>query len=714
MAIPFRSPLAAAAAACIAAAAQGQTTEVITITGSSAANSASVAGFGDVPLQRAPFSATVIGTQQMLDAGIASLADITRLDAALTDAYNAPGYWGQLAARGFTLDNRFNFRRDGLPVNAETVLPTANKAALELLKGASGIQAGTSAPGGLLNLVVKRPLAQARSEAGLEWVEPGTVAAAADLSRRAGDDGRWGWRVNAQATRLDPATAASRGRSQLLALAGEARLPGGGLLEAELEHSLQRQPSTPGFSLLGDRLPDPATVDPRLNLNQQAWTLPVEFEGRTGSLRWSQPLGDRLQAQLHLMQQRLRTQDRIAFPYGCSAENRFDRYCSDGSFDFYDFRSENERRTTRAADAALQGTHRLGGIGHQWTLGVLATRHEARFERQAFNYVGTGLVDGTARVPADPTLTDENTQRDERSTEWRLQDVMTLAPAWQVWAGVRASRITREAVRTDGSRATAYSQGFTTPWAALAWRPTPGLTAYVSGGQGVESEVAPNRARYSNAGQALPALKSRQAELGLKLREGRLQAALALFDITRPQWSDRLDRTGLPSDACSNADPCTRAADGASRHRGLEAEAEWQAGAWSLRGSVLALQARREGAADPATNGLRPTNVPERSAKLQAAWNVPSRPGLALLAFASHEGPRAVLPDNSVFTEGWTRVDLGLRLALQGQGLRWVWRAGVDNVADTRAWKESPFQFGHAYLYPLAPRTWRVSLNVVH
>ncbi len=51
-------------------------------------------------------------------------------------------------------------------------------------------------------------------------------------------------------------------------------------------------------------------------------------------------------------------------------------------------------------------------------------------------------------------------------------------------------------------------------------------------------------------------------------------------------------------------------------------------------------------------------------------------------------------------------------LAFQAAGARWVLRAGVDNVADTRAWKESPYQFGHAYLYPLAPRTWRAAINV--
>jgi iron complex outermembrane recepter protein len=91
---------------------------------------------------------------------------------------------------------------------------------------------------------------------------------------------------------------------------------------------------------------------------------------------------------------------------------------------------------------------------------------------------------------------------------------------------------------------------------------------------------------------------------------------------------------------------------------------------------------------------------------------VAALPGLALLGFASHEGDRMVLADNSVATDGWTRVDLGLRYAQTLGGARWVWRAGIDNVADARAWKEAPFQFGHAYLYPLAPRTWRLALNV--
>ena len=686
--------------------------QTVTITGSSASHSASVAGFGDVPLSRSPFSASVIRTDQMRDAGISGLADITRLDAVITDAYNAPGYWGQVAVRGFTLDNRYNFRRDGLPVNAETVLPTANKAALELLKGASGIQAGTSAPGGLLNLVVKRPAASALTQGSVEWTEPGTLALAADLSRRAGTDGALGLRLNAQSARLDPSTRNSRGRSHLLAAAAEWRLPADALLEVEAESSRQSQPSTPGFSLLGNTLPNPDAVDPRLNLNNQAWSLPVVFAGQTASLRYTRPLAAQTQLTAQLMQQRLRTDDRIAFPFGCSAENDYTRYCGDGSFDLYDFRSEGERRTTRAADLALQGSHTLAGLRHRWTVGLLRTQHTARFNRQAYNYAGNGFVDGSAVVPPDPTLTDDNTDRDERSTELRVQDAVTLGPQWQLWAGARHSRIERDSVRTDGSRTTSYAQGFTTPWLALAWQLQPTLMAYASWGQGIESEVAPNRTRYVNAGQALPALKSRQLEAGLKHRSARLQWQMAVFDVSRPQWSDIQVSTGLPSDACSDADPCNRRPDGGASHRGLEVEAEWQVGPWSLRGSALALRARREGAADSATNARRPTNVPERSVKLQAAYNVGALPGLALLGFATHEGARAVVPDNRVFTEGWTRVDLGLRYAHAAGGLAWVWRAGLDNATNARAWKESPYQFGHAYLYPLAPRTWRAALSV--
>jgi iron complex outermembrane receptor protein len=708
----FRSPfvpsalgLAAMLATSLAAAQQPQqaqpAAQTVTVTGGKPAGTASVAGFGDVPASKLPMSVISLSTSQLQDAAIQSLADITRLDASIGDAYNSAGYWSNLSVRGFVLDNRFNYRRDGLPINAETDIALDNKQAIEVLKGASGIQAGTSAPGGLVNLVVKRPVAGLRS-ALLGWAEDNSWTVAMDLSDRSANG--FGWRVNAAASELDPQLRAAKGSKRLVALAGDVTLGRGGKLEAEVEWSRQSQPSQPGFSLLGNRLPDAHAIDPNTNLNNQPWSLPVVLQGSTGSLRWSQELTPDWRVTVHGMAQRLKSDDRVAFPFGCSAEDTYDRYCSDGSFDLYDFRSEGERRDTDAIDASLAGRATIAGMVHRVTLGLLHSRYEATFNRQANNWVGVGTTDGTTITPADPTLTDENTQRDERSTELRLQDAVEITKDLSLWAGLRHTRLDRASVRTDGSRGTRYDQSFTTPWLALSHAVGSGGTVYASWGRGIESEVVPNRARYNNPGRALPALKSRQVELGYKQRGDNVDAGVAVFEVRRPAWAD--------IGSCDDDNTCTRRADGEARHRGLEADIDWRAGAWNLRASAMALQARRRGSADANVEGKRPTNVPDLALKTQATYNVAALPGLALLGFVTYEGDRAVLPDNSIRIGGWTRVDLGVRYATTLGGRTMTLRAGVDNVADRRAWKESPYQFSHAYLYPMAGRRGHASVNV--
>jgi iron complex outermembrane receptor protein len=124
------------------------------------------------------------------------------------------------------------------------------------------------------------------------------------------------------------------------------------------------------------------------------------------------------------------------------------------------------------------------------------------------------------------------------------------------------------------------------------------------------------------------------------------------------------------------------------------------------------LRARREGATNAALNALQPTNVPARSARLLASWQVAALRGLQAQASVSHEGAREVLLDNSITLPAWTTFGASLRYNTRIAGRETTWRAGVDNLTDRRAWRESPNQFGHVYLYPLEPRTFRLSLQV--
>ncbi|MGN6827629.1 TonB-dependent siderophore receptor [Paucibacter sp. M5-1] len=681
----------------------------VSVSGRSADTPVSVGGFGDTPIAKLPIQATLLGSERMLDLGLSSLAGITALDASIGDAYNSQGYVSYLKIRGFDLDNRFNYRRDGLPINAETALSLANKSSIEVLKGSSGIQAGTSAPGGLVNLVVKRPTAAPLSSLLLSVSERGTVEAGVDLSRRFGEAQVFGLRLNASAAELRPQLRDAKGERQAVALAGDWRLAPDTLLEAEFEWNRQSQPSQAGFSLLGERLPDAKSIDPRINLNNQAWSQPVVFDNHHASLRLQQHLNADWKAQAHLGLQRLTTDDRLAYAsgkydpltYACAP---CDRYAEDGSFSVWDFRSENERRDSDALDLSLAGRFIAAGLRHELSTGLLLSRFESRFQRQAYNLVGVGTIDGKTEVGADPSLTDENTNRDERSREFYLRDSIQLGAQWQAWLGLRHTRLTRDSVRTDGSRPTHYSQSFTTPWLGLSYALSSQHVVYASWGEGVESEVTPNRSRYTNAGQALPALKSEQFEIGFKAGSNTVDWGINVFDTQRPAWRD----VGTCDD---NDNSCTRVADGEARHRGVEAQADlkWRGG--GLLASAMKLRARRQGSADPSLNGLKPANVAERSLKLQARQNI-GLPGLQLQAGLVYEGARAVLPDNSLSIPSWTRLDLGARYEHSLGNQLLIWRVGVDNASNRRAWKESPFQYGHVYLYPLAPRTWRASLEL--
>ena len=690
----------------------------VTITGKSPVP-ANVAGWGDVTLDKAPVAATSVDAAQIRDSGARRLSDLTRFDPSVTTAYDTEGYVDYFTIRGFVVDNRFNYRRDGLPINAETSIPLENKARVDILKGTSGIQAGTSAPGGLVDLVVKRPLDAPLRSAFIDWRQRGSVAGSVDISQRFGAGDAFGVRLDAGAERIDPIVRNARGDRNVLALAGDWRVSTHTLVEAELETSHRSQPSVPGFSLLGDSVP--TVPDPKLNLNNQPWSLPVVFDATTASLRVTQRLGESWRVVVHGLVQRLRTDDRIAFPFGCTDPNPppdgtyyADRYCPNGTFDLYDFRSENERRHSSTLDVSLHGSATTGSLTHALGLGVQRTVVRNTFQDQIFNFAGTGNVEGTLVTPPATTPLAPQTNRGERSSELSLHDAIAFGHGTTAWLGARHTQLARSTSPTSGTDLpTSFSQSFTTPFAALSHASAPGQVVYASWGKGVESDVASNKPldsnapgvpRYTNAGQALPSAQSRQIEVGIKGGAGRAEWTAAAFDIRHPLYGD--------IGACGPAQ-CTRGLVGNERHKGVEGSLAWRDGAWGMRAGAQWLRARVETPDDTTTDGKRPANVPALTARVQADYQLPAINGLRLLAAGTYESAREVLPDNSAQIPSVTKFDLGARYEVKSNtGTTWTLRAGIDNVFDRRAWRESPYQFSHAYLFPLEPRTLRVSLKV--
>jgi len=703
--LAFRATHVASAIALLSAtglAAQGLTDITITDTAPS-----QVSGFGDVPLRQAPFSAITIDRQTLQDIGAQRVSDALRLDASVADSYNSPAYWDSLSVRGYTLDNRYNYRREGLPISAETMIGMDNKDRIELFKGTSGIQAGTSAPGGLVNYVVKRPpSAQNTTVRDVSAsVGPGhSSSIALDLGGRFGQDQALGYRFNAAYEDLSPYIKNTEGHRRLFALAMDWRLTPDSRLEWEIERSERQQMGVNAYSLLGDILPAP--VDGKRNLTRQHWSVPGVFAGTTGTLRFKQNLEGGWLWSTQYGAQRLRTDDRLSFAYGCSAQERWDRFCSDGGFDLYDYRSDHERRSSDALQTELSGAIRLVGLQHQLGLSLMRSRMLDRpSAMQAYNWAGTGNINGSFDSPeAQPTPGELNTQRSEYTTEIALRDRIELSNQTALWLGWRHTRLNRASERTDGSQAVQDERSFNTPWLALTHQITPAYLVYGSYGEGIETDVAPNRSRYNNAGQALPALRSEQFEIGVKGQLARTRWQASWFDITRPVAGDE--------GTCDEANTCTRKIDGQARHRGVElsaglAQAQWQ---WDIATTWTDAK-RQEAAIDPSVNGQRALNVPRLSLRAMAQYRFAGVPGLRSSLRLNHEGTRRVTEDGALQLPAWTTLDLATHYDTRIQGTRTQWTLAIDNLADRRYWRESPKQYGHYYLYPGAPRTVRVAVK---
>lgn len=663
-----------------------------------------IAGFGNTPAWQVPAQTVSLSERAMQEAGITSVSDLAKVDGSVSGGYNTTGYWDDMTVRGFLLEGAYSYRREGLPYNAETRTPMENKSNLELFKGTSGIQAGVSAPGGLVNLLVKRPEGRIRS-AELAWTSANSVKVATDLSDRFGSTQAFGLRINAAHEHLSPEVRNTKGQRHLLALAADWRLSPQTLIEAEVEQSRASQPSVPGFSMLGNVLPDAKSVDPRINLNNQPWTLPVVFAGQVGTLRLTQELKNDWKWQTTYGFQRLKTQDRTAFPSGCGADGDYTRYCSDGTFDVYDYRSEGELRKVQSLDSHINGTLKTAGASHTAQFGMMRSLQATSAKTAAYNWLPTaGTVDGTTVITnGDTTPAWPMPNRSEGTTEIYARDAIQWHQDWTSWIGLRHTRLNRESILSDGTQSAQIKQSFTTPSIATGYQFMPEQQVYASWGEGVQALNVPfplplpGWVPYDNSGQPLPVQRTRQLELGVK------------GHCSQTHWGVNYFRSDKPEGKLFGN---VYALDGDSLHQGLEGQFRSTLGAWTVDASAMWLKAERRHSADSTLNGKQPTNVPAHTIKLGASYRVAAVPGLSAQAALINEGHRMVTPDNTVQVPAWTQLDVGVRYTQRLNNQALVWQAGVQNLTDARAWRSTPYQFQHVYLLPLAPRTFTASVLV--
>jgi iron complex outermembrane recepter protein len=704
------SPIQSAVALCIAltssAFAQQAPSEITII----AEPPIRVSGFEGASQQELPISVTAFDNATLRDVGAQRITDALRLDASVSDSYNLPAYWDKLSVRGYGLDNRYNYRREGLPISAETIIPMDNKERIELLKGTSGIQSGTSAPGGLVNYVVKRAPSSADKtvrDVTLSYGPGNNRLTAADLGGRFGEDASFGYRFNVAHEDLDPYIRGTQGHRNLVALAMDWRIDSRNRLEWEFEQSHHEQIGVNFYSLLGagTNALHP-TVDGTRNITRQPNSQPGVFDGQTGTLRWRHQLENNWIWSVQAGMQHLRADDRLIYASGCPTAPT-DRFCTNGDFEIRDYRSENERRNNEVIQTDLRGQHLIADLEHNFKVSVMRQRQINRMPgTHTDELIGTtnslngGLIPATSANSRGGPMTDNS----DYNTEIALNDRVRLSQKTTAWLGLRYTQLNRQSVQTNNTAALQDTRSINTPWVALSQQLNANDTVYVSYGYGLEAEATPKVSNYTNAGQPLPALRSTQREVGFKRQNQHSFWQATWFDITRPQTTNGL--------GCSNAvGSCTLQMDGQNHHQGLELSGLTKLSQWNLGGSAMWLDAKRENATiQTELNGQRPINVPQYIMRGMTEYRYTNIVGLRSGLRVSHEGKRNVTENGDIRLPAWTTLDATTHYDTKINNVASSWTLAINNLANKQYWRESPRQYGQYFLYPGTPRTIRATV----
>jgi len=248
-----------------------------------------------------------------------------------------------------------------------------------------------------------------------------------------------------------------------------------------------------------------------------------------------------------------------------------------------------------------------------------------------------------------------------------IQDLISFSPKWQLSLGGRYDKQSKE---------NSNNESFV-PKVGVLYHPNASATVYASYSEGFEpqNETLVNTSDVNN-GMKLDAITSEQREVGVKwqLFDDRLMLSGALFDISKTGTLVSEDLINPIGDITSIT---TQA--GEQRHKGFELSAQGAAtDRLFVMASTMYLDANYE--RDEELEGKRPTDAPKWSASLWTRYEL--NDAIAFNAGAFYEGERFADNANTVTKQGYTRVDVGATYALKVSNTDINLRLNIENLFD--------------------------------
>lgn len=590
----------------------------------------------ETPLRELPQSVRVIPRQLIDDIGAVRLEEAYDYVSGVTRQNSFGGLWDNFAIRGFAGNENTgpNFLRNGFAGNRGYNAPRdmANVERIEVLKGPSAALYGASEPGGILNVVTKKPQFKAGNSLEVYAGSYDSYRTSFDSTGPLSDN--LAYRVNVAVEDKGSFRDHIDSQRYLVAPSFTWVLSPNTLVNYDLELLRHKAPMDRGVVAVGGRtgsisretfLGEPGDGDITIDNKTHQLTLEHEF---TSDWKAKAGLAYRttgLDGYSTEASPRTAGVVRWTTSPGAPVIERERRY---RNYDSEDVSFQGE----------LHGRFTTGSIKHELLAGLDTYRFTLdsvmRRGRSTSSY-GLNIYDPVYGQPPLAVLPNTDTLEKQRATGVFLQDQIHLADDWRLLLGVRHDRLhqtlryRQDDYRNPTSSGISQSHGKTTPRVGLTWLLSPTVSVYA-----LASESFRPNTGSSFAGAAFAPEEGRAKEVGIKYESAdkRYGGTLSLFDI---------DKKNVLTNDPANADFSLAA--GEARSRGVEIDVSGQLTA-KLRVTANYAYTDAEITKDnsAALVGARLLNVPKHSGSVLAMYEdgfAAGRYGVG--AGATHVGKRA-------------------------------------------------------------------------
>jgi len=627
--------------------------------------------------------------------------------------------------RGMQGSNMQNDLKDGMGIAVTTPSALEEYEQVEVVNGLGGPLYGPANPSGMFNFVTKRPTEEPFGEIELDY-EGSTVATAhIDVGGRLGKRKMFGYRTNVLLGDGNGYADHSQLRRQLGAVAADFRPTAHTVIEGNYSYYNLYQHGYPGWFAYSPTttplyvpgsksilIPEDAP-NPTLEGYGQSFS-GVNLNSQIGELR----LKHDFSSNWHLVVGGL---NQIADRNINTAVNQL--VDNTGDYKSYlanSFSALAPRFHVDSNLSYLTGRFKTGSIRHDIVIGSTGYRFasyspvtspaktalctsntppgicEANISEPLVDVIPPAGVFSYAKTSPSSGIYESSIIHQQG---FSFGDSITLTPQWLI--RVAASQDWTWTDSFTDTAATGYqrspipggyvSQGVS-PSASVIFKPRADMTFY---GTFADSIQAPDVAAANsgstiivNANQALPAYRSKEGEIGYKLRVRKINFSTALFRVERPFANYT---AGVVNPACGTQSGTSNCEayqiTGNQVNYGIETMLSGRIfESLMVTGGLSVLNPKLTDTGIAATNNKDFVGIPDYKSNILAEYHLPKLTGVFLNFDWQHVGRRPIDDINSEYTPQYNIFDFGVRYITRIKGKLTTFRVATNNATDVHYW----------------------------